>query len=314
MKIDVLDNISEELFTSEYIEKNKPVVIKNLKFEKDKWHPDHLKDLIGHLPTQEYDSLFDLKNLSTLSQYIDEYFGKSGDYKPNIPYVRWYNRLKDVDYAWGDEAFAKLRSLWKKPDFFSGKNLLIPPSQQDQYPDPVIDPFPYRGILVAARGARTRLHTDPFCSDAMVVQFYGSKDVAMYHPSRVKELSINHSDDSFGGYLDVRKERLDTLSVAPDFEGRLNPGELLYVPHGWLHDVIAVEDSVSITWNFIHERGALEYIDYLMDDPKNDSEFEVLNYFYQQAGENFSTPADIIKRYNQYFYQIEQALEEQVHV
>ena len=65
MKIDVLDNISEELFTSEYIEKNKPVVIKNLKFEKDKWHPDHLKDLIGHLPTQEYDSLFDLKNLST---------------------------------------------------------------------------------------------------------------------------------------------------------------------------------------------------------------------------------------------------------
>ncbi|WP_257323978.1 cupin-like domain-containing protein [Pseudoalteromonas rhizosphaerae] len=310
MELDVLDGISEEEFASQYIKKNRPAVIKNIDFDSAKWEPNFLKGLIGDLPTQEYDSLFDLQNLSTLSHYIDTYFGKKGPFEANVPYVRWYNQLKDVDYAWGDKAFSRVSPFWKKPNFLSGKNLLIPVASEGDYPDPTTDQFPYRGILVAARGARTRLHTDPFCSDAVVSQFYGVKSVAMYHPDRAKELSlINKADNSFGGYVDVRGDNLDELSHEPDFHGTLGPGELLYVPHGWLHDVIVLEDSVSITWNFIHEKGALEYIDYLMDDPSNDSEFEVLKYFYMKGGDTFEDASEIIRKYNKYFSQIELACE-----
>jgi hypothetical protein len=306
MELDVLDGINEEEFVSNYIRKNRPVVIKNIDFDASKWTPSFLKGLIGDLPTQEYDSLFDLQNLSTLNDYIDKYFGKEGRYEADVPYVRWYNQLKDVDYAWGDEAFSRVSPFWTKPNFLTGKNLVIPVTKGDEVPDPTIDQFPYRGILVAARGARTRLHTDPFCSDAVVNQFYGVKEVAMYHPSRARELSIvNKVDNSFGGYVDVRGDNLDKLSHEPDFHGVLGPGELLYVPHGWLHDVIVVEDSVSITWNFIHEKGALEYIDYLMGDPKNDSEFQVLQYFYMKGGHAFKNASEIIKKYNNYFSQIE---------
>lgn len=311
MQIDVVDTISEQDFVNKYIKKNRPVVVRNMEFDEGKFHPDFLKNLMGDLKTQEYDSLFDLQNLSTMREYVDEHFGKGGGFRQNVPYIRWYNQLKNVDYAWGDEAFSRVSPFWKKPSFLSGKNLVIPISSDSHAPDPVSDRFPYRGILVAARGARTRLHTDPFCSDAVVAQFYGTKKVAMYHPSRMKELSlVNGADNSFGGYLDVRGENLGELSHEPDFKGILGPGELLYVPHGWLHDVIVVEDSISITWNFIHEMGSLEYIDYLMDEPSVDSEFQILKYFYQLGGESVETSADIIKRYNKYFTEIEQHLTE----
>lgn len=309
MKIDVVEAISEKDFVNRYIKENRPVVVKNIEYDESKWHPVFLKNLMGDLTAQVYDSLFDLQNLSTMRDYVDENFGKEGEFRTNVPYIRWYNQLKDVNYAWGDEAFQRVSPFWKKPKFLSGKNLVIPVAKETHMPDPVHDRFPYRGILIAARGARTRLHTDPFCSDAVVAQFYGTKEVAMYHPSRAKEFSlVKETDNSFGGYLDVRGENLERLSHEPDFRGTLGPGELLYVPHGWLHDVIVVEDSISVTWNFIHEKGSLEYIDYLMGEPNIDSEFQVLKYFYQQSGEHFDTSADIIKRYNKYFSELEEDL------
>jgi hypothetical protein len=51
----------------------------------------------------------------------------------------------------------------------------VPLTQSGKQADPVTDRFPYRGLLIAARGARTRLHRDPFCTDAVVCQFHGVK-------------------------------------------------------------------------------------------------------------------------------------------
>lgn len=303
MKLDILSGISEADFVENYIAKNEPAIISDLNHVKEMWHPNSLKELVGELSVQVYDSLFDLQNISTLSDYLNHEFGHDGDYRENVPYVRWYNKLKDVDYAWGDEAFQRLSQYWTMPSCLSEKKLVIPVTDESKGVNPVRDCFPYRGILVAARGARTRLHRDPFCSDAVVSQFYGKKEIAMYHPSRERELSVISSEDgsSFGGFIDVRQDDLTALSVEPDYHGYLEAGQILYIPHGWLHDVISVEDSVSITWNFVHERGALEYIDYLMDGPEGDSEFNILKHFYRQAGKEFSSSGDIVKEYNHYF-------------
>lgn len=113
--------------------------------------------------------------------------------------------------------------------------------------NPVTDNFPYRGILVAARGARTRMHRDPFCSDAIVAQFYGTKEAVLYHPDRTEELTAQAADDSFGGFIDVRQDDPTMISVEPDYFGQVEPGQMIYIPHGWLHDVICLSDSISVT-------------------------------------------------------------------
>jgi ribosomal protein L16 Arg81 hydroxylase len=110
------------------------------------------------------------------------------------------------------------------------------------------------------------------------------KKAALYHPSRALELSANKDTSSFGGFTDVRKNDFEALSHEPDFHGEVRPGDMIYIPHRWLHDVLVEEDSVSVTWNFVHQSGAKEFKDYLKNSPETDSEFEVLKYLYSLAG------------------------------
>jgi len=309
--IDYRENLTEREFLEEYVKPNRPVVVKDSQFEAHKWLPSALLRQAGDLHAQIYDTLFSLQDISTLAHYMKENFGRK-EVRERVPYVRWYNQLKNVDHAWGDDAFARVSRNWKKPAFLPSTGFLVPPCGEAEC-DPVREAYPYRGILVAAKGARTRLHRDPFCSDAVVLQFYGVKDFVMYHPDRADELRDKKPDStSFGGFIDVRQSFDGGCEPEPDYWALANPGDVVYVPHGWLHDALVKEDSISITWNFVHELGSLEFIDYLMDDPRQDSEFEVLNYFYQRAGERFSCARDIIEKYRQKFTELEEMLAEAV--
>ncbi len=194
---------------------------------------ESLKQSIGELTTQIYDTLFDLENVAALEEYLDEYFNQSTDgaYPESVPYVRWYNQLKNVDFVWGDEAFGELSSFWTKPACVPSSDLIVPVTSERPQ-DPVTDNFPYRGILIAARGARTRLHRDPFCSDAIVAQFYGTKEALLYSPERTAALTKKADGSSFGGFVDVRGEDLTTILHEPDYSGLVTPGQMIYIPHG----------------------------------------------------------------------------------
>ncbi|TXH64853.1 MAG: hypothetical protein E6Q88_14925 [Lysobacteraceae bacterium] len=300
--IDVHETLSSEDFLAQYVRPNRPVVVGGLGFDPAYWTPENFRRDMGELPALIYDTLFDLQEVTTLGEYIDRHFGVGGELRRGVPYVRWYNRLKDVDHAWGDEAFSRLSTHWTAPPFLPQGGFLVPDAPTA---DPVRDPFPYRGVLISARGARTRLHRDPFYSDAVVSQFYGSKEVAMYHPSRAAELTVRAQDGtSFGGFMDVRTAALDRVDVEPDIHGVLRPGQVLYVPHGWLHDVISIEDSISVTWNFVHEQGGVEFIDYLMGGAEDDTEFEVLKYLYRRYGGEYNSPQDVVRRFDERFSEI----------
>jgi Cupin-like domain len=298
MKLEIINDIDQDTFIEQYVARNEPVVVRGIPFEREQFTPTALKARIGDLTTQVYGSLFDLENITSLADYIDTWFGRQDTGEKSAPYVRWYNQLKNVDFAWGDEAFARLADAWHKPNCIPDRDLVVPPAVRDRLPDPVTDPFPYRAIQVAARGARTRLHRDPFCSDAVVSQFYGMKEAALYHPSRAAELLQANVKDSFGGFIDVRGADLAKLSVEPDYQGQIAAGDMIFIPHGWLHDVLVVEDSISVTWNFIHSRGAEAFRQYLCEEPEKDSEFEILQYFLSRGGRPFGSPGDILATLN----------------
>jgi len=280
----VIDMPTAEDFVDNYIAQNQPVVVRGLQFDPEQWKPDALRQTLGELNALVYGALFDLEDVQPVEDYLDDWFDLDDPVDEDVPYIRWYNRLRNVDFAWGDDAFARLAPAWQAPACMPTDDLLVPPSAHSNGVDPVSHPFPYRGILIAARNARTRLHRDPFCSDAVVCQFHGSKEAALYRPERARELTRTTDSSSFGGFVDVREDRIDRLSVDPDFHGTMRPGDMIYIPNGWLHDVIVTEDSASVTWNFVHNRGAAAFRHYLATDPAADSEFEILQYFHQLAG------------------------------
>ena len=281
----VIDMPSAGAFVQDYIAQNRPVVVRGLQYEPRRWTPESLRETLGDMNALVYGALFDLEDVQPVEDYLDDWFGLDGPIDDDVPYIRWYNKLRDVDFAWGDEAFRRLAHAWRTPRCMPADNLLVPLSKHASSVDPVTDPFPYRGVLIAARGARTRLHRDPFCSDAVVCQFHGAKQAALYRPDRTAELTDHQGTSSFGGFIDVREHDIDKLSVEPDYLGRISPGEMIYIPNGWLHDVVVTEDSASVTWNFVHRLGAANFLDrYLSDDPEADTEFEILQYFHALAG------------------------------
>ncbi|MBU2581491.1 MAG: cupin-like domain-containing protein [Alphaproteobacteria bacterium] len=291
--VEPIDMPSSQKFVDEFVATNTPAIVRGMDYSAGSWTPEALKTSIGDLTALVYGTLFDLEDIQTLEDYIDTWFGLEGELEPDVPYVRWYNQLKDVEFSWGDAAFARVAGFWKAPACLPTSNFVVPVSRAEAGTDPVRDAFPYRGLLVAARGARTRMHRDPFCSDAVVCQFYGRKEVALYRPERADELTKQSDGTSFGGFVDVRSEALDRVSVEPDLHGTVGPGEMVYIPHGWLHDVIAVEDSVSITWNFVHAKGAGKFAEYLNGAYNGDPEFEVLQYFHRSLGRPQLTAKDI---------------------
>ncbi len=81
--------------------------------------------------------------------------------------------------------------------------------------------------------------------------------------------------------------------MQPDFHGIIEPGDMIYIPHGWLHDVIVLDDSISVTWNFVQRSGSAEFADYLTSGPEDDSEFEILQFFHRHAGLSARGASDI---------------------
>ena len=289
-QLPIIDMPSVSDFVEHHIAANQPVVVRGLDVDTDRWTPEAIAADLGDLTALVYGSLFDLEDIQTLQEYLEDWFGLGDDLdlgsdEDEVPYVRWYNKLRDVEFAWGDEAFARVADRWRPPACLPRDRYVVPVGDRV---DPTVDHFPYRGLLVAARGARTRLHRDPFFSDAVVCMFHGVKDAVLYHPSRTAELTVPADeaagDTSFGGFVDVRPDPLAPPIIEPDLQGSVGPGDMLYVPNGWLHDVVAVDDSLSITWNFVHSAGARKFESYLAGSPEADSEFEILRYCHQMAG------------------------------
>ena len=110
------------------------------------------------------------------------------------------------------------------------------------------DPL-FRWLFLGPAGAKTPLHVDPCLTHAWLAQIRGRKRFILYKPSH-----LHHLYDEKGIAADVRapdRERYPTFDHATPFEVILQPGDLLFVPAGWAHQVECVDDSISLTHNFL---------------------------------------------------------------
>ncbi|MBZ5723084.1 MAG: cupin-like domain-containing protein [Acidobacteriia bacterium] len=277
--------VTVETFVSEYLRKNQPVIVTDAMRDWEalkRWTPDHLSKRFGHEQVQVYGDLFRLVGITSLSEYLTKYFGRSGtlaEGAPNfVPYVRWYSHLvADDRVPWADEVFQQIGDDWGRPYFFPSNSFVLPHCAPSDSIDPSRDWFPARGLFISAKGARTRLHADPWSSDALLCQAYGVKDFVMYDPAQAPYLTKG------GRSVDVEAP---DLQVFPDFpraretaRDKLQPGEILLVPAGWYHHFKSTSDSISLTWNFVHLCRLREFLSYLAAGPP-ETELKQLAFAY----------------------------------
>ncbi len=278
-------DLSEETFLAEYVQKNRPVIVTDEMTPwkaMERWTPEHLSERFGKERVQVYGDLFRLADIKPLADYFSRYFGRD-DFRQagSVPYVRWYCHLAaDERVPWADDVFARIVEDWQRPSFFPGSSFLLPFCPATSSIDPTQDWFPARGLFISARGARTRLHADPWASDALLCQIYGEKDFVMYDPSQGPYLAKN------GRSVDVEAP---DLTVFPDFpkariafRDTLKPGEIVLVPAGWYHHFNSVSDSISLTWNFVHSSRREEFLAYLAARPA-ENEIKQLRYAYVES-------------------------------
>jgi len=269
--------ISEDAFVNGILRDNSPVIVTDAMTTwkaLDQWTPNYFRSKHGEKAVLVYDDLFKLIGVSDLASYLGRNFNQPAS-SPTKEYVRAYARFKDVDFIWSDDLFEAVADDWDCPYFFPKRGFALPCKAADAEVSPVRDPFPYKGLFISGRGARTRLHRDPFCTDAMLCQFHGEKRLIFYEPHLAAQLM---NGTNFVDPLNVDAELFpDFTGPAPVFDDVLRPGEMLFIPGGWFHDIFTLSDSISITWNFVHDSCAERYRREL-DNLANDFDRDMLAY------------------------------------
>ncbi len=278
MQIERRQELDEADFIEGYLQPGRPVVITDAMdvwANRQRFTPERLRAEFGDLNVQVYNDLFDLVNIMTLSEYLAGHFNKSGD-EPSREYVRWYTKLKDVDFLWADEVFERLEEAWDNPYFLPTHSYAIPFCPASERISPVTHRFPYKGLFISGKGARTRLHRDPWNSNAILCQFYGEKKITLYAPDQ-QECVMN--GEAFVDPADPDLARFPLFSKAtPAFEDTLEPGEIAFFPSGWFHDVTSISDSVSITWNMVHVSNLKAFEAHVAQYPA-EGELEIARFF-----------------------------------
>jgi hypothetical protein len=103
------------------------------------------------------------------------------------------------------------------------------------------------GVLIGPAGSQATLHQDFLHSHAYLAQIRGRKKCLLFSP--------DDSDALYGGQVDVDKPDLGKFPLlrhATAFECTIAPWELLFIPAGWWHHVVAVEKSITVNYNFFN--------------------------------------------------------------
>lgn len=116
---------------------------------------------------------------------------------------------------------------------------------------------PYRWFCVGPRRSGATVHRDPLDTSAWNVVTHGRKRWVLFAPDTPKRVAKGldvirkGEDDEALFYFTVLLPRLK--SAHPNlrvYEGIQNPGDLIFVPGGWWHGAVNVEDCVAVTQNY----------------------------------------------------------------
>lgn len=150
------------------------------------------------------------------------------------PYLRGWYYERDCPWLAAD--------LWKPGDFhddvFKDWFKRLP---KRHHPD-------FHWLFLGGAGAATPLHVDPTGTHAWLTQLSGRKRFVLFAPCDLPALLRAEGDVGRGALLPLEEA---LARKVPCMEVVLEPGDTLFVPAFWAHHVECIDESVSVTWNFL---------------------------------------------------------------
>jgi hypothetical protein len=103
------------------------------------------------------------------------------------------------------------------------------------------------GVMIGPKNAQMGLHYDFMDTHAYLAQIIGRKSCKLFSPEDSPALydgTVNLDEPDF--------EKFPLLRSATAYQCTLEPGELLFMPHGWWHHIVSLEKSITVNYNFFN--------------------------------------------------------------
>jgi len=148
-------------------------------------------------------------------------------------------------------------------------------------------------IFISKRGTGSPLHCDADMSRFYFQLLSGKKLWRVMPPSEYWRAAPTDAEDYYpslfeADLMDVDFDKFPDMDGALVNEAILDPGDIIFVPESWAHQVLNLEDSIATSMNFVDYHGAPAHIRNLLDEkgPK----FE-RSHFYRLMN-SYLTPLD----------------------
>ena len=112
----VVGGLTAAEFLRNHLTTNRPVLVREVSrtwARPAPWDFATLAARYGDRRVPLYDTLFSLRRISTLGEYLIEHVGQPGG--SDRPYLRWFTRQSTEPLPWADEVFADLAPWWSVP-------------------------------------------------------------------------------------------------------------------------------------------------------------------------------------------------------
>jgi hypothetical protein len=174
--------------------------------------------------------------------------------EPDSASLYWYENMArpefrplmddfDVEFYFIDNLQSRLTGEWRKLVFY----------------------FPFANLFIGGAGANVALHKDYWSTHTLISHFEGRKHAMLFAPH--EEVHLFNRDKE---PIDPRKPDLaqyPTFAEATLYECALEPGETLFMPPNWLHDVVSLDPTLSLGMNFFTPHNFGEYFSNLLCYP-----------------------------------------------
>ncbi|MEO7653004.1 MAG: cupin-like domain-containing protein [Bryobacteraceae bacterium] len=111
------------------------------------------------------------------------------------------------------------------------------------------------GLLIGPKDSQIGLHADILHTHAYLAQLVGRKRCMLFSPADTAAI--------YRGKIDPDRPDLEKFPLfrsATAFESVLEPGEVLFIPSGWWHHVVALEKSITVNYNFFNSVNFAAYL------------------------------------------------------
>ncbi len=229
-------------FYEEFHRNPRPVILEGLIDDwpaMKEWSTDFFREHYGDAEVP-VGRCFGEKRYMPLGEYVDRMheLGAGEEGKPPLYMEGWYYKETRPD----------LQRYYEVPEHFGTDWFYTKRFPFDVLPEP-------HGVLIGPKGAFTKLHYDLWGSHSWNAQIVGRKQWIFVAPEYRRHVYLETRQN--GGYVagtDVDApdlERWPRLAKVKYVTGVVHPGEMIFIPSLWMHQVLSLDDTISITHNYL---------------------------------------------------------------